>query len=129
MTYTITTVDWNPAQTKVWLAQIKKHCRDYKLAILPDKRRYPSCWSSPKLYCFDVESNTEYFVYMDTDAYVLGDVSQVFRSMRDNNLGISVCLGGWGRFIRLQHGRVSVGGAGSFDCSMADTSRFAHHLD
>jgi hypothetical protein len=91
--YTIASVDWNTKQTELWLHHIKKNCHDYEILLIPEKRRFENCWSSPKLYCFDRAVETEWFVYLDTDTIVTRDLAELFEDMGDSEVGVSVYLG------------------------------------
>jgi hypothetical protein len=91
--YDIVTVDWNKDQTALWRRHVERVCQDYNLIIIPEKRRFPSCWSSPKLYCLVEEFQTDRVVYMDTDTIVTRDLGELFRAMGDAELGLSMYLG------------------------------------
>ena len=91
--YHITTVDWNPEQTTLWLHHLRKNCRDFSVSLLPNVRRFASCWSSPKLNCLNQEFDTQHVIYMDTDTIVTRDLWEMFEWMGDAELGLSLCLG------------------------------------
>jgi hypothetical protein len=106
--YDIVTVDWNKKQTALWRKHIERTCRGYNLIIIPEKRRFPSCWSSPKLYCLIQKFRTPRVIYMDTDTIVTRDLGELFKKMGDAELGLSMYLGKQSRLEGQAGGKAGV---------------------
>ena len=89
MKYDITSVDWNPEQTKLWLHYVKKNCPEAYVTLIPDEKPVPWCWSGGKLNCFRQKFETDKIIYIDTDTIVTEDLGFIFANMGDNWLGLS----------------------------------------
>ena len=89
--YLITTVNWNPPQTKVWLWHLKNVYRgndtvSLDVRLLEDTKPVPWSWSAGKLNCYNLSllpSLAEYdgHVYMDTDTIITRDFLHTFETM------------------------------------------------
>ena len=99
MKYTLTSVDWNPEQTKVWLHHARKNCPTANIVLVPDSKPIPDCWSCGKLECFNQDFETENILYLDTDTIITHDLKEVFYIMEDSRKSIG--LSPWSNFQGL----------------------------
>jgi len=111
--YDLISVDWNPEQTAVWLASVKRNCPAANVILVPDTKPIPECWSSGKLGFKDATfENPRRVVYMDTDTLCLGpDVGGIFERMPAGAfIGVTRYTTWWACTERSEAGFINAGG-------------------
>lgn len=90
MTYDIITVNWKPAQTRIWRYWAEKHCPTANIRTIPDRKPVPWCWSGGKIACFAEKFETDRIIYMDTDIIVTHDLEEIWDMMGESSVGVSL---------------------------------------
>lgn len=86
--YELTSVNWFPEQTELWLYHVKKNCPQAYVTLSPDFEPIKDAWSSGKFTCLLSERQSPNLIYIDTDTIVFEDLAFIFDMMGNHKIGM-----------------------------------------